>query len=200
MNKDICIKYIIVGDSSVGKSCLLKQFIDKRFEPLHNMTIGLEFGYYYYNFDGKKVKLQIWDTAGQEVFHSITRSFYRDTVCALLVFDITNRTSYNHIKSWLTDISTYNTNINIIKILVGNKYDLKHKRVILEDEILEFANKNKLTYFETSAKTSYNVNQIFLTQIPRINFLISTKQIEIPIDDNKIYLRDKIKKSKCCKN
>ncbi|EAN93608.1 ras-related protein rab-2a, putative, partial [Trypanosoma cruzi] len=84
-------KYIIIGDSGVGKSCLLLQFTDKRFEPLHDLTIGVEFGARVVTIQQKNVKLQIWDTAGQESFRSITRSYYRGACGALLVYDVTRR-------------------------------------------------------------------------------------------------------------
>ncbi|KAM7158905.1 ras-related protein Rab-2B isoform 3-T3 [Molossus nigricans] len=83
-------KYIIIGDTGVGKSCLLLQFTDKRFQPVHDLTIGVEFGARMVNIDGKQIKLQIWDTAGQESFRSITRSYYRGAAGALLVYDITS--------------------------------------------------------------------------------------------------------------
>ena len=88
-------KYIIIGDTGVGKSCLLLQFTDKRFQPVHDLTIGVEFGARMVTIDGKQIKLQIWDTAGQESFRSITRSYYRGAAGALLVYDITRRETLN---------------------------------------------------------------------------------------------------------
>lgn len=98
-------KYIIVGDSSVGKSCLLLQFTDKRFKLAHDLTIGVEFGSRLVAVDPKvNVKLQIWDTAGQESFRSITRSYYRGAICSLLVYDITRRSSFQNCVKWLEEI------------------------------------------------------------------------------------------------
>merc|ERR1711908_147532 len=96
-------KYIIIGDTGVGKSCLLLQFTDRRFQPIHDLTIGVEFGARMITIDKKQIKLQIWDTAGQESFRSITRSYYRGAAGALLVYDITRRETFNSLASWLDD-------------------------------------------------------------------------------------------------
>ena len=93
-------KYIVIGDTGVGKSCPLLQFTDKRFQPVQDLTIGVEFGALMVNNDGKQIKLQIWDTAGQESFHSITRSYYRGAAGALLVYDISRCETFNHLTSW----------------------------------------------------------------------------------------------------
>ena len=99
-------KFIVVGDSSVGKSCLLMQFVDKRFKDSHDLTIGVEFGSRSVSVDDRntQVKLQIWDTAGQESFRSITRSYYRGAICALLVYDITRRHTYENLIRWLEEM------------------------------------------------------------------------------------------------
>merc|ERR1712000_602867 len=149
-------KYIIVGDTAVGKSCLLLQFTDKRFQPVHDLTIGVEFGARMISLDGKQIKLQIWDTAGQESFRSITRSYYRGAAGALLVYDITRRETFEHLQSWLEDCRRY-SNQNIVIMLIGNKCDLGNKRAVSKEEGEAFASKNGLTFLETSAKTAENV-------------------------------------------
>jgi Ras-related protein Rab-2A len=154
-------KYIIIGDSGVGKSCLLLQFTDKRFEPLHDLTIGVEFGARMATIDNKNIKLQIWDTAGQESFRSITRSYYRGACGALLVYDVTRRETFNHLKSWLDDARS-NANTNLTVMLIGNKCDLEAKRQVSKDEGEAFAKANNLVFMETSAKTSHNVDEAFL--------------------------------------
>uniref|UniRef100_A0A8C8URJ3 RAB2A, member RAS oncogene family n=1 Tax=Peromyscus maniculatus bairdii TaxID=230844 RepID=A0A8C8URJ3_PERMB len=105
---------------SVGKSCLLLQFTDKRFQPVHDLTIGVEFGARMITIDGKQIKLQIWDTAGQESFRSITRSYYRGAAGALLVYDITRRDTFNHLTTWLEDARQH-SNSNMVIMLIGNK-------------------------------------------------------------------------------
>lgn len=154
-------KYIIIGDSGVGKSCLLLQFTDKRFEPLHDLTIGVEFGARMVSIDGKNVKLQIWDTAGQESFRSITRSYYRGACGALLVYDVTRRDTFNHLQTWLEDAKA-NSNTAITIMLIGNKCDLEAKRQVSKEEGEAFAQEHGLVFMETSAKTAVNVDEAFL--------------------------------------
>jgi len=154
-------KYIIIGDTGVGKSCLLLQFTDKRFQPVHDLTIGVEFGARLIPIDGRQVKLQIWDTAGQESFRSITRSYYRGAAGALLVYDITRRETFVQLEKWLTE-ARENASQNMVIMLIGNKLDLEHKRVVKREEGMEFARKNKLIFLETSAKTAENVEKAFV--------------------------------------
>jgi len=154
-------KYIIVGDTAVGKSCLLLQFTDKRFQPVHDLTIGVEFGSRTVTIDGNQIKLQIWDTAGQEKFRSITRSYYRGTTGALLVYDITRRETFDHLTEWLEDCRKY-SNPNMVVMLIGNKCDLEEKRQISREEGEKFAKQNGLFFLETSAKTDQNVDEAFI--------------------------------------
>eukprot|EP01115_Flamella_aegyptia_P005172 TRINITY_DN21912_c0_g1_i1.p1 TRINITY_DN21912_c0_g1~~TRINITY_DN21912_c0_g1_i1.p1 ORF type:complete len:204 (+),score=62.12 TRINITY_DN21912_c0_g1_i1:77-688(+) len=154
-------KYIVVGDTAVGKSCLLLQFTDKRFQPVHDLTIGVEFGSRTVSIEGNQVKLQIWDTAGQEKFRSITRSYYRGTSGALLVYDITRRETFDHLTEWLEDCKKY-SNPNIVIMLIGNKSDLEEKRVVSREEGEKFAKDHGLFFLETSAKTDDNVDEAFI--------------------------------------
>lgn len=158
---NLLFKYIIIGDSGVGKSCLLLQFTDKRFEPMHDITIGVEFGARLINIQGKSVKLQIWDTAGQESFRSITRSYYRGACGALLVYDVTQRESFTHLQSWLEDAKA-NANTALVIMLIGNKCDLESARQVSREEGEAFARRNGLVFMETSAKTAENVDEAFL--------------------------------------
>ena len=151
-------KFIIVGDPNIGKSCLLLRFINKEYRNCHDLTIGVEFGYKIINIDNINIKLQIWDTAGQESFKSITRAYYRNTAGAILVYDITNIESFNNIKKWLDDINNNNTIYSII--LVGNKIDLPN-RVISYNEGYTLAQQYNLLFIETSAKTCINIENIF---------------------------------------
>lgn len=109
----------------MGKSCLLLQFTDKRFQPVHDLTIGVEFGARMITIDGKQIKLQIWDTAGQEAFRSITRSYYRGAAGALLVYDITRRETFSHLTTWLEDARQH-SNSNMVIMLIGNKRWVSH--------------------------------------------------------------------------
>jgi len=170
-------KYIIVGDTAVGKSCLLLQFSEKRFQPVHDITIGVEFGSRTILIAGNQIKLQIWDTAGQEKFRSITRSYYRGAAGCLLVYDITRRETFEHLPTWLDDCRKY-SNQHITIMLIGNKCDSENKRQVSKEEGEEFARKNNLTFLETSAKTSENVEQAFLDSANKIYNTTETQGLD----------------------
>merc|ERR1712118_440126 len=160
-------KYIIIGDTGVGKSCLLLQFTDKRFRADHDLTIGVEFGARLVTIDSKQIKLQIWDTAGQESFRSITRSYYRGAAGALLVYDITRRETFNHLANWLEDARQH-ANPNMTIMLIGNKSDLTHRRAVTTEEGQQFAQEHGLVFMETSAKTAHNVEEAFINTASNI--------------------------------
>ncbi|EDR29171.1 GTP-binding protein YPTC4, putative [Entamoeba dispar SAW760] len=153
-------KYVIVGEVAVGKSCLLLQFQDKRFQPIHDLTIGVEFGTKTIPIQGQSVKLQIWDTAGSEKFRSITRSYYRGATGALLVYDISRKESFEKIPIWLEECRKY-SNPNTTIMLVGNKCDLPDRQVTKE-EGEAFAKENGLLFLEASARDATNVDNCFL--------------------------------------
>jgi Ras-related protein Rab-2A len=160
-------KYIIIGDTGVGKSCLLLQFTDKRFQPVHDLTIGVEFGARMITIDNRQIKLQIWDTAGQESFRSITRSYYRGAAGALLVYDITRRETFNHLTRWLEE-ARQNANQSMVIMLIGNKSDLDHRRQVTKEEGEKFAKDHGLIFLETSAKTAANVEEAFIGTASKI--------------------------------
>eukprot|EP01084_Bolivina_argentea_P292944 503767_1 len=170
-------KFICLGDTGVGKSSLLLQFTDKRFNPIHDLTIGVEFGTQTIAINNETIKLQIWDTAGQETFRSITRSYYRNTAGALLVYDITRRETFAHVSQWLTDVGTHGS-ANMVVILVGNKSDLENLRQVSTEEAQRFAQEHGLLFMEASAKTGNGVEEAFHTPAA----LIHQKVIEGIVD------------------
>ena len=170
-------KNIIVGDDGVGKSCLLLQFTDKRFQPVYDMTIGVEFGARQVAVDEKNIKLQIWDTAGKESFRSITRSYYRGAAGCLLVYDITRRESFQHLTTWVEDVRSH-SNPNMTIMLVANKTDLAAKRAVTREEGEQFARDHGLLFMETSAKTGSNVEEAFVALANKIH-----EKIELGVID-----------------
>jgi Ras-related protein Rab-2A len=179
MSYSYLFKYIIIGDTGVGKSCLLLQFTDKRFQPVHDLTIGVEFGARMISVaDDTQVKLQIWDTAGQESFRSITRSYYRGAAGALLVYDITRRDTFQHLSRWLEEAKSH-AQPNMVILLIGNKNDLEHRRAVTAEEGQEFADANGLLFLETSAKTAFNVEQAFLKTAKSIHEKIQSGDIDV---------------------
>ena len=148
------------NDIAVGKSCILLQFTDNKFRLQHELTIGVEFGAKTIELNNKNIKIQIWDTAGQEAFQAITRTYYKGAVGALLVYDITRRDTFTHVTKWLEEVKS-NSSKSICVILIGNKKDLEDKRQVTYEEGESFAKENGLMFLETSAKTAYNVVEAF---------------------------------------
>jgi len=203
-------KYIIIGDSSVGKSCLLLQFIDKKYKTDHDPTIGVEFGSRNIQIKGKTIKLQVWDTAGQESFRSITRSYYRGSIGALLVYDISRRDSFESLGRWLEE-TKINANDKTVILLIGNKSDLDAERKVSTEEGENFANTHGLLFLETSAKTGANVDASFnkvselvLDQIEqgKVDPTNEAIGIKIGVQESENILRDQPNENKrnlkCC--
>ncbi|XP_038705185.1 ras-related protein RABB1b-like [Tripterygium wilfordii] len=167
MSYDYLFKHIVIGDSGVGKSCLVLQFTDKRYQKEHYITIGVEFGARIVTIDGRSIKLHIWDTAGQERFRSLTSIYYRSAAGALLVYDITRRETFNHLASWLEE-ARQNANPNMTITLIGNKCDLAHRRAVSKEEGEQFAKENGLLFFEVSARTAQTVDEAFIKTSAKI--------------------------------
>jgi len=158
---DYFFKILLIGDSGVGKSCLLLRFADDSWTDSHISTIGVDFKIKTLNCEGKVIKLQIWDTAGQERFRTITSSYYRGAQGIILVFDCTDMESFNNVKQWLGEIDRYACE-NVNKLLVGNKIDLVAGRVVDKNVASEFAESMNIPYIETSAKNASGVEEAFM--------------------------------------
>ena len=167
VNFDYLLKYIIIGDAAVGKSNLLLRYVHGQFKPEYQLTIGVEFGAKNIQISNKTYRIQIWDTAGQENFRSITRAYYKNSVCALVVYDISSKDSFNNVINWIEDCKNQSPK-TIFMVLVGNKCDLNDKRQVSFEEGKEFAEKNDMMFYETSAKDGINVEEIFFNSANEI--------------------------------
>ncbi|KEG06336.1 putative small GTP-binding protein Rab1 [Trypanosoma grayi] len=157
---DHLFKLLLIGDSGVGKSCLLLRFADDSYTESYISTIGVDFKIRTLNLDGKMIKLQIWDTAGQERFRTITSSYYRGAHGIIIVYDTTDMESFNNIKTWLSEIDKFASE-NVNKLLVGNKCDLVVKKAVDTQVAKDFADSLGIPFLETSAKDSSNVEEAF---------------------------------------
>ena len=180
INFDYLYKYIIIGDAYVGKSNLLLRYAHGQFRPDYQLTIGVEFGAKNIKIRDKIYRIQIWDTAGTESFRSVTRGYYKSSVCALVVYDIANRESFNNIESWIEDCRNQSPK-TIFFVLVGNKSDLEDKRQVNTEEGQQLADKYGIPFYEASAKTGQNVEEIFYN---------SADEIAKKIDENYYDLED----------
>ena len=168
-NTDLTIKILLLGDSSVGKTCFLKRYTDNTFQDAYLSTIGFDFKFKFVTLDnGKTVKVQLWDTAGQERFRTIAKSYYKGAHGIILIYDVTNRKTYENIRKWLNQINNEASN-KISIILVANKIDREEERQISVEEGESLANANNLPIFEASAKDSINVEESFKFLIEKIN-------------------------------
>jgi len=195
---DYLFKLVLIGDSGVGKSCLLLRFADDNFTDSYISTIGVDFRFRTINIENKTVKLQIWDTAGQERFRTITSAYYRGADGIIMVYDVTSSESFDHVEEWLSEVDRY-ANENTSKLLVGNKADLIEEKQVPEDTAQRFAEKLSIPFLETSAKTATNVDAAFLTMAKE---LIKTreKQDAAGVSKGKVVLKPMKtpQKKKCC--
>ncbi|KAF5734558.1 ras-related protein RABA6a [Tripterygium wilfordii] len=166
---DYLFKAVLVGDSGVGKSNLLSRLDSKP-------TIGVEFAYRNIRVGDKLIKSQIWDTAGQERFRAITSSYYRGALGALLVYDITRRSSFENVTKWLYEIREFGSSDMVI-VLVGNKSDLGHSREVSEEEGRSLAELESLCFMETSALENIHVEAVFLAMVTKIHQIVSQKSL-----------------------
>jgi Ras-related protein Rab-11A len=205
---DYLFKVVLIGDSGVGKSNLLSRFTRNEFCLESKSTIGVEFATRSIQVDGKTIKAQIWDTAGQERYRAITSAYYRGAVGALLVYDITKHVTYENVERWLKELRDH-ADSNIVIMLVGNKSDLKHLRGVSTDDAQAFAEKEGLSFIETSALESTNVEKAFQRILTEIYRIVSKKALAseenttegpgqgtniVPLDSN----APDLKKKGCC--
>lgn len=181
---DYLFKLLLIGDSGVGKSCLLLRFADDTYTESYISTIGVDFKIRTINLDGKVIKLQIWDTAGQERFRTITSSYYRGAHGIIVVYDCTDMETFNNLKQWLEEIDRYACD-NVNKLLVGNKNDKTANKTVDYEIAKEYADHLKIPFLETSAKNGSNVEQAFLTMATEIKKRVAKDEKPSPESDAK---------------
>jgi len=157
---DLLFKLLLIGDSGVGKTCILYRFSDDAFNTTFISTIGIDFKIKTIELRGKKIKLQIWDTAGQERFHTITTSYYRGAMGIMLVYDITNVKSFDNIAKWLRNIDEHASE-EVVKMILGNKCDMSDRRVVSKERGEKIAIDHQIRFLETSAKANINIDKAF---------------------------------------
>ena len=159
---DLSFKIIVIGDSGVGKSCFTNKSTKNIFEPNYNATIGFEFFTFNIRFNGKVVKLQIWDTCGQELYRSLITNFYRNSSLAIMVYSIISKESFDNVEMWLRELRSH-SNPDVKVFLIGNKIDLEAEREVTTEQGENFYKQNNLSLFmESSAKTGFNTQKIFV--------------------------------------
>ncbi|CAE5956994.1 unnamed protein product [Arabidopsis arenosa] len=173
---DYLFKVVLIGDSGVGKSNLLSRFTRNEFCLESKSTIGVEFATRTLQVEGRTVKAQIWDTAGQERYRAITSAYYRGALGALLVYDVTKPTTFENVSRWLKELRDH-ADSNIVIMLIGNKTDLKHLRAVATEDAQSYAEKEGLSFIETSALEALNVEKAFQTILSEIYRIISKKSI-----------------------
>ncbi|XP_071714835.1 ras-related protein RABA1f-like [Rutidosis leptorrhynchoides] len=207
---DYLYKVVLIGDSGVGKSNLLTRFSKNEFSLDSKSTIGVEFATRSIKVDDKIVKGQIWDTAGQERYRAITSAYYRGTVGALIVYDITRKVTFENVERWLKELREH-TDQNIVIMLVGNKSDLGHLRAVQTDEAKGFSEREDIFFMETSALEALNVEKAFTEVLSQIYRVMSRKALGIGNDPafvpkgQTINIGSKddvsaVKKAGCCSN
>ena len=162
------VKFIIVGDSSVGKSNILLRFSRNTFDPGHQATLGIEFANKHLIYNNTDYLIQIWDTAGQENFRSVTRAYYKASAVAMVVYDITKEDSFLHIQNWLHDCKELAPR-TVILVLIGNKTDLEDQRVVARERGENLAKENNMIFFETSALNGNGIEEAFKKSIEFID-------------------------------
>lgn len=193
---DYLFKILLIGDSGVGKSCVLLRFADDTFSESHISTIGVDFKIRTVELHNKIAKLQIWDTAGQERFRTITSSYYRGAHAMMIVYDVGDLQSFNNIKNWLLECDRYASE-SVIKILVGNKCDTP-KRAVSYEMGREFAESLGIQFVETSAKNGTNVEKAFMTITELLYTVMRTKHTNPTQRDSRVVPGQPINTTGCC--
>ena len=196
LNKDndynYLFKVVFVGDAGVGKTQIINKFVKNKFSNDYNPTIGLDFYSKTINSNGKIIKLQLWDTAGQEKFRTITRTYYKSGHLIVFVYAVDDKKSFGNIQSWVDDVKN-NTNEKTKFLLVGNKCDLgKDKRQVSTEEAQQYAKEKNMEFIEVSAKEGTNINDMFNSSLSKILDDMEKEKNNNPTYNNPKYIEHKI--------
>ena len=188
-------KVLLLGNSYVGKTCILLRFSEDSFNENYELTIGLNYRIKTLNIDNNPIKMQIWDTSGEEKFKAIAKNFYRGAHGVLLIYDICEKNSFLDVRDWIEQIVENTDNDNMVMILCGNKCDKEKERIITKEEGEDLAKNYGIPFFECSAKNNTNINEMFNTMAQNIYSKIGNRySIAVKLNSNKF----KKKMGKCC--
>ena len=168
-------KVLLLGNSSVGKTCILIRFSEDTFNDNYEVTIGLNYRIKTITLDNTPIKMQIWDTSGEEKFKAIAKNFYRGAHGVLLIYDICQKSSFLDVKGWIEQIIENTDNDEIVMILCGNKSDMEKERVISKEEGENLAKNYGIPFFECSAKNNINIDEIFNTMANNIHSKVGNR-------------------------
>ena len=164
---EFIIKILIIGDSTVGKTNFVYKFSEDKFRENYFASTGIELKTTSIQIDGKSIKIQLWDTAGQEKYRAMIKNLYLKSQGIIILFDITNETSFINLKNWMSQIKE-SCGEDILILLVGNKIDLEDNRVINKERAMEYANNENIEYIEVSSKTGENINKALTSLLQKI--------------------------------
>ena len=194
----ITFKILTIGESGVGKTCILRRFVENKFLKNHLATIGIDFKTKTLNINNQEIKLKIWDTAGQERFRNITTQYYKGADGIVLVYDVTEESSYDKIRDWMEQILSNTQRDDIGLVLLGNKCDME-PRTVTEEQGNKMAEELKISYFETSALNGQGIKEAF-EQLTRD--IMKKKGVGVGNNDGGVELKNSKKKkgkgSDCC--
>lgn len=196
--KEAKYKILILGDSKVGKSCFLTRYADNTYKEDYLSTIGMDYKIKNYELeDGRIIKLYIWDTAGQDKFRSITSNFYKGADGIILIYDITDRKTFNSVRNWINNIQEEAPD-KVALVLAGNKVDDEKNREVQESQGKKIADEYSLPFFECSAKSDINVTQTFDALIKKVVQINPKNKEGQKLKQNRNNGKNEDEKKKCC--
>ena len=197
---DLKIRLMLIGDSNVGKTSIIKRYCNNQFSPSYISTVGIDFETKYLRLNGKIINLQIWDTAGQERYKVLAKNYYKNSDGFIIVYDITDKKSLNNVANWITQIKD-SASENVKCVLLGNKCDLEELRQVDINQGKDLANNYHLKFYETSAQKGNNIQKVFTDLVKGFlnddNFVNDSERSSISTEQRNLR-RARNQKKKCC--